>query len=485
MVTSVPWQLALAATKDLARLDRVADAGRRPAARGPAATGAAAGPRPRRRADRRSGTTTATWSRATCVELTVGRRSPTAGTAWPATASRARSCSSGTRCRASGSRREITEQRKGYLRADAVEVLRAVARPGDAALPVGRARPLRRLRPAARRAGRAARAGRPPSCASSCARLGGLSADEVDALGVRVERAARRRPARLAHPGAVRGGRRRPGRPAQAPLARGGAGRPVPDRPPGDPGGRRSTGAGVLGRSGRARRRRGGRARPPATSPCWAGAAGADRSRPRADRGDRARRWAVSGAAGRGVLAGAPGRRRHAGRGRAGAARSRGRASGPGTSTAAPACSPPRSPPHLDGTGRVTVVESRPAAARPRAGEPGRPDHGRRWSQSDVERALAQPAAGGSVDLVVLDPPRTGAGAAVVEAIVARRPAGGRLRGLRPGRAGPGRADVPGRRVAAGRAAGIRLLPDDPPRRVRGPAHARALSADVQVVNVA
>jgi tRNA/tmRNA/rRNA uracil-C5-methylase (TrmA/RlmC/RlmD family) len=76
--------------------------------------------------------------------------------------------------------------------------------------------------------------------------------------------------------------------------------------------------------------------------------------------------------------------------------------------------------PHLDATGRITVVESDPKAA-------GAAQRCLRdlttvtVLRSAVERALANPR-WRSVDLVVLDPPRSGAGRGVVEAIVARRP---------------------------------------------------------------
>jgi tRNA/tmRNA/rRNA uracil-C5-methylase (TrmA/RlmC/RlmD family) len=84
-----------------------------------------------------------------------------------------------------------------------------------------------------------------------------------------------------------------------------------------------------------------------------------------------------------------------------------------------------------------------------------------------VEQALRRLS--GRVDLVVLDPPRAGAGAGVVRAVVA---AGGGVRRLRSGRLRPGRGHLPRGWVAAGRVAGVRLLPDDPSRGVRGPAHA-------------
>lgn len=76
--------------------------------------------------------------------------------------------------------------------------------------------------------------------------------------------------------------------------------------------------------------------------------------------------------------------------------------------------------PHLDGSGRLTVVESDPAAVR--AAKANLADLTTvTVVASDVERALGNPR-WRSVDLVVLAPPRSGAGPAVVGAIVARRP---------------------------------------------------------------
>ena len=76
--------------------------------------------------------------------------------------------------------------------------------------------------------------------------------------------------------------------------------------------------------------------------------------------------------------------------------------------------------PHLDGTGRLTVVESDPRAVA---------DARRNLRDlttvtvlaAPVEKALANPS-WKSVDLVVLDPPRSGAGARVVSAIIRRTP---------------------------------------------------------------
>ena len=71
-----------------------------------------------------------------------------------------------------------------------------------------------------------------------------------------------------------------------------------------------------------------------------------------------------------------------------------------------------------------------------------------------METALARRRITGPVDLVVLDPPRTGAGATVVRDDDRRRAPGDRLRGLRPGRVRPGRAHLhrAGWRLAALRA---------------------------------
>ena len=76
--------------------------------------------------------------------------------------------------------------------------------------------------------------------------------------------------------------------------------------------------------------------------------------------------------------------------------------------------------PHADATGRITVVEADPAAvAAARACLSDLTTV--TVVHADVARALANPR-WRSVDLVVLDPPRTGAGAAVVTAVAARAP---------------------------------------------------------------
>jgi tRNA/tmRNA/rRNA uracil-C5-methylase (TrmA/RlmC/RlmD family) len=76
--------------------------------------------------------------------------------------------------------------------------------------------------------------------------------------------------------------------------------------------------------------------------------------------------------------------------------------------------------PALDATGRITVVEADPKAAAA-AVRNLRDLTTVTVLQSDVERALANPR-WRSVDLVVLDPPRSGAGRSTVDAIIARSP---------------------------------------------------------------
>ncbi len=73
----------------------------------------------------------------------------------------------------------------------------------------------------------------------------------------------------------------------------------------------------------------------------------------------------------------------------------------------------------------------------------------------------------GRVDLVVLDPPRSGAGPAVVRHVLGARPARRRVRRLRPGGPGAGPAHRRGAGLAGGGGPGLRPVPDDAPRRGR------------------
>jgi tRNA/tmRNA/rRNA uracil-C5-methylase (TrmA/RlmC/RlmD family) len=76
--------------------------------------------------------------------------------------------------------------------------------------------------------------------------------------------------------------------------------------------------------------------------------------------------------------------------------------------------------PHVDSTGRITVVEGDPSAAKA-ARRQLRDLTTVTVLHEDVARALRNPR-WRSVDLVVLDPPRAGAGAEVVAAVTARQP---------------------------------------------------------------
>jgi tRNA/tmRNA/rRNA uracil-C5-methylase (TrmA/RlmC/RlmD family) len=72
-------------------------------------------------------------------------------------------------------------------------------------------------------------------------------------------------------------------------------------------------------------------------------------------------------------------------------------------------------------TGAVTAVESSSVATTDAAQNLADLPHAH-LVRADVEKALASPDRFGAVDLVVLDPPRSGAGAAVVRGICALRP---------------------------------------------------------------
>ena len=164
-----------------------------------------------------------------------------------------------------------------------------------------------------------------------------------------------------------------------------------------------------------------------------AGAAGRPRARARSTevgRGERSFRRHR-----RRLLAGAPGGGRRRCWPRCSTASTRSRGSRRSTSTAASGCSRPRWPTRVGPTGRVTAVETDRVAVEDArhnlaglAGvrvERGRVDH--------VLRRLRL----GRADLVVLDPPRSGAGRAVVDLLSRVRARADRLRRLRPGGAGP------------------------------------------------
>ena len=123
-------------------------------------------------------------------------------------------------------------------------------------------------------------------------------------------------------------------------------------------------------------------------------------------------------------------------------------------------------------TGRVLALES-DAAAVADAGENlaafphAEVGQGRVSAETVHELADLE-----SPDVVVLDPPRSGAGRDVDAGAAGAAPAGRRLRRLRPGGAGPRRRRRARGRVAPDRPAGLRRVPDDPPRRVRRAARA-------------
>ena len=105
------------------------------------------------------------------------------------------------------------------------------------------------------------------------------------------------------------------------------------------------------------------------------------------------------------------------------------------------------------------------------------------WRANRVDRELRSLVGQGvRADLVVLDPPRTGAGKDVVRLVAGLRAASHRLRRLRPGGAGPRRAGGGGAGLLHGLARGVGRLPDDPPRRVHRGARAHA-SLGVQAVD--
>ena len=311
---------------------------------------------------------------------------------------------------------------QAFLRADAVEVLEPSPDRVHAAVPVGRPGPLRRLRPPARVAGRAA-----------------------GAEGRRRARAAR--PAGRAEPG--RG--RRPGRTGAGAARReptvwaGAPGCSTQWTPPAGPGCSSTARTRWCRWTGASSPIRRSSARAGASTGSWPDADAVEVVASAAGEVDRA---GPARAGPAGAVSG-PGTVRRAGR-RVGTGASRRRrsgrctrppptrwprpswscsdprpGSGPGTSTAAPGCSPRRWPRASDRAGRVTRGRGRRRPRRAAARRNlARPDHRRPWSRPTWSGRCAD-AAPAPVDLVVLDPPRAGAGAAVVAAIVG---AGGRGR---------------------------------------------------------
>ena len=112
-------------------------------------------------------------------------------------------------------------------------------------------------------------------------------------------------------------------------------------------------------------------------------------------------------------------------------------------------------------TGAVTLVEGdAEACGHAEVNVPGA-----EVLMGDVRKVLeAQP---GPVDLVVLDPPRTGAKRAVVELIVARSPRAVAYVACDPAALAQGRRDLRRARLPAAPAPRLRRVPDDFPRGVR------------------
>ena len=384
-------------------------------------------------------------------------RSPTAATAWPGTRDASSSCA--TPCPASVVRARVTEGADDvrFLRADAVEVLDAVAGPGPGAVPVRRAGAVRRLRLAARRPRRAARAeGRGRRRAAAPAGR---------------PRAGRR--GRGSCPGATRDGlgwrtrARFAVDPRRAARACAGTARttssPLDDCPIAHP---RVLGTGVLDRTW-----------PGATDVQVAASVTTGEAVALVDGVPLGRTPLAEEADGRAVaghrrrlLAGPPG----CGATRSSAAVRAALAPRPGehlldlyagvglfAGTLAPALGP---------GGRVDAVEAEESAVRDARRNLHDLPHGQARARPRVADWLRR-AELSRCDLVVLDPPRTGAGRQVVEALARLAPRARRLRRLRPGVAGPGRRDLRGARLRADRPARLRPVPDDAPRRVRRAPH--------------
>ncbi len=116
-------------------------------------------------------------------------------------------------------------------------------------------------------------------------------------------------------------------------------------------------------------------------------------------------------------------------------------------------------------SGRVVAIEAdRTAAAHATTNLADHP--GTEVLPGAVEAVLAA-TPGDRFDLIVLDPPRTGAKRAVVEQIVARSPRAVAYVACDPGGAGQGRGQLRRARLSARRAPGLRPVPDDVPCGVR------------------
>ena len=118
--------------------------------------------------------------------------------------------------------------------------------------------------------------------------------------------------------------------------------------------------------------------------------------------------------------------------------------------------------PAVGAAGRVVCVEADPAACAAAAANLAGLPQAEVWEGEVDAEGLAGllDELGSPPDVVVLDPPRAGAGRGGEPAAGRDRRAGGRLRRLRPGLAGPRRRRLRRRRLPAGR----RCAPSTPSR---------------------
>ncbi len=417
--------------------------------------------------------------------MSGGAAAPRGGAGRPrrATASHgttARSSSCATRC--PGERRATPSSPasgpKGrYLRADAVEVLDASA--DRVVPPCAHAGPgrLRRLRLPARAPGCAARAqghGAPRAARAARRTARDRRRTAADAVHVVAVPGRRRRPG-LAHAGALRGRRRRPRRLPRPPLARGARRRLLPAdhrrgrrhrRRPAEPGraptaSRSSRRPAATARSWSSRRASDDASRARSTCPGCAAVAGCARSRPVASGGSLPTasgrctpvpptRWSSAvRAAARAGAGRAPARPLQ----RGGAVRRRsGRRPG--------------------GAGPGRRGRGVGARLRRRAAQPARPAERAPSTQPPSSAGCGRRARRTSADLVVLDPPRSGAGAEVMDAVLDRAPRAIAYVACDPAALGARRGHAVRAGLAGRLGAGLRPVPDDPPPRGRGAAPA-------------
>ena len=309
---------------------------------------------------------------------------------------------------------EVTEGQEGdrFLRADAVEVLEASPDRVDAALPVRAVPDAAAAATSSTSRSPAQRALKAAVVAEQLQRLAGLDVD-VDGRG-----GPRRRTTGCGWRTRVQWAVARDGRPG---LRKHRSHDVVPvddcrDRAPRPARRHRHRVAG--------RRRRSRRSSPPPASSCgWSRTRDGAHVRRRAAGAARAgRRPRLAGHRLR-LLAGAPGRRRHAGRRRARRARPAAGGAGARPLRRRRAVLRRRWPSAVGPTGHVVAVESDEAAVEDAAANLA-DLHAGLGGRRTGSTGRSPPTAAGARDLVVLDPPRTGAKRDVVAAIAAPRPRG-------------------------------------------------------------